>query len=174
MTPEGLCHTSMTKKATAQKRALGVLILVVATTIHAISELTQTHWRSGFGALALVLGFILWLLMTKIPSECGVWKKDNRGYCRNPIDGLFFGCNKHTWLRPLGFMGLGRKPKPRVPAVVAAQSVPAAPSPAHEAISQEVQEGTKNRLLFYATMLATTAGVLSCATDVFGFFKDLS
>jgi hypothetical protein len=163
----------MSRKSTAQQRALLLLAFVIAMAVYACAEFAQTHWRSGFGALLLVLAFVLWILMTKIPSACGVWKKDNKGYCRNPIDGLFFGCNKHTWLRPLGFIGLGRKPRPVVPVVEAYASLPlSAGSPNGPAGGQEVREDTRNRVLFYATMVATTAGCISMLTDIFGFFSD--
>lgn len=158
------------RKATARDRAFMVLLVVLLFGLHAFNELRQTHWRSGIGALFAILAFVLWLIMTKVPSHCGVKNKTKPGNCSNEIDGLFFGCGKaknHTWQRPLAFVGLGRKQRSLTGYTLAGQSDTA---PAIVPPGEAVQETSKHRALFYATMIATTCAVASGLTDVLTFF----
>jgi 4-amino-4-deoxy-L-arabinose transferase-like glycosyltransferase len=153
------------RKSTARNRAFMVLIGVFVVGWYAVDELRKTHWRSGLGALCLILAFILWLIMTKIRSNCGVLNNDWSN-CRNQITGLFFGCHKHIWQRPLAFVGLDRKPLPargRARAQTRPGSEPA-PAPAGEA----VRESSSHRIIFYATMLSTCAGLTSATVDLIG------
>ncbi|WP_229076073.1 hypothetical protein [Actinoplanes sp. DH11] len=162
----------MSRKTTARNRAFGLLGLVIVVLIYAGTELAQTHYRSGFGALLLVVGFVLWLVMTKVRSECGVLRQDYKGYCTRPITGLFFGCHQHTWQRPLALIGFGQKARsarsaPQEPAPPFAAPV----APVTEPPTDEIHEGKRNRILFYAAVISTTMGTLSAFTDVLGLFK---
>jgi hypothetical protein len=147
-----------------------VLFVVLLFGLHAFNELRQTHWRSGLGAVCAILAFMLWLIMTKVPSHCGVKNKTKPGNCQNEIDGLFFGCGKarnHTWQRPLALIGLGRKPRR---ALGYAPAGPIESAPALVPPGEAIQETSKHRALFYATMIATTCAVASGLTDVLTFF----
>jgi hypothetical protein len=159
------------RKASARDRAFMLVGIVVLIGWYAVDEFRQTHWRSGLGALCTILAFVLWLVMTKVPSHCGVQNKTKPGNCRNPIDGLFFGCGQaknHTWQRPLAFVGLGRKRKPTQPRYAPARQVVA--TPAIVAPSEAIQESPGHRVLFYATLISTTFAVASGVTDVLTFF----
>ena len=158
------------RKATARDRAFMVLVVVFILGFYAVNELRQTHWRSGLCALCAILAFVLWLIMTKVPSHCGVKNKTKLGNCQNQIDGLFFGCGKarnHTWQRPLAFVGLGRKARPTRGYAPAGQVETA---PALVPPSEAIEETPKHRALFYATMIATTCALASGLTDVLTFF----
>ncbi|MGW1450170.1 hypothetical protein ACWCO3_18065 [Micromonospora sp. NPDC002411] len=137
---------------------------------YAFDEFRQTHWRSAFGAVAGILAIDLWPLLTKAAGLCGVLNLNRLGNCRNDINGLFFGCERaknHYWLRPLGFVGLGRKPKPSRKNAGASESES---EPALVAPTQAVADTTPHRILFYATMVSTTFAVVSGLTDLLTFF----
>ncbi|BCJ63765.1 hypothetical protein [Polymorphospora rubra] len=162
----------MPRKTTKRDAAIIILGLIAFFVFYAISSFSSGDWRSGIGALACVLGFILWLTITQIPTTCGVRLKRNRGFCPNDITGLFFGCGsgKHTWTRPLALIGLGRKAPPvRHQQVVGdrnTQSSANAPAAAGE--TPNVNENGRNRILFWATIAATAMGGISTATDLIG------
>ncbi|WP_127501946.1 hypothetical protein [Actinoplanes solisilvae] len=123
----------------------------------------------------MILAVVLWLVMTKIPSHCGVLLKTKPGNCPNDIEGLFFGCGQarhHLWLRPLGFIGLGRKPRPRP--VRAGQPSAADAGPASPALEEAVEESGRNRAIFYATLISTCAGLTSASVDLIGAFSKSS
>lgn len=163
------------KKSTSRERALILLGLLFITFYYACTELAQTHWRSGFGALLLVFAFVVWIVMTKVRSHCGVLRSDGRGYCRNRIKGLLFGCHLHTWDRPLALLGFrskaaaparGPRPQAAKPAGAAAAPIPAS--------TAEERERRRNGILFYVTIGSLITGSLSTFTDLFGFFKGLA
>jgi hypothetical protein len=95
---------------------------------------------------------------------------DGTGHCSRHINGLFFGClyyDNHLWLRPLGFIGLGRKPKPGRRRVAGGTEVT---TPALVSPTEAVSDTSPHRALFYATMIATACAVASGITDVLTFF----
>jgi hypothetical protein len=174
---EGHAIMAAAKKSTARERALILLALVGLTFYYACTELAQTHWRTGFGALLLTFGFVVWLVMTQVRSHCGVLNADGKRYCRNPIKGLFFGCHLHTWQRPLSFIKLGARPEgaPRVskpsPNPLPHAAVPSAPIPTSSA---DERERRRMGILFYVTIGSLVTGSLSTFTDLFGFFKQIT
>ncbi len=167
-------------KTSKKEAALLWLVVVFLALVHSVTSFANGDWRSGFGAASLVLGFLLWLAIMHIPTHCGVHLQRNRGYCRNELTGLFFGCGsgKHTWTKPLAMIGLGRKaPPPRIvsapetPTQVGADQQSTTTTGQAPEAEEAVRESNRNRVLFYLTIVSTTAGVLSTSTDLFGVLR---
>ncbi len=160
----------MPKTRKMAARGWYILAAVAYFLFHAFDQFRQTHWRSGFGALAAILAICLWLLPTKAAGVRGVLNLNRAGNCRNDINGLFFGCEKarnHYWPRPLGFVGLGRKGKPTRGNMAPSE---ADTTPTLVAPVQAVADTTPHRVLFYATMVSTSFAAISGLTDLLTFF----
>ena len=163
------------RKLTRQKRALILLIGVVAAFVLACSELARTHYANASSLFLIVFGFVIWLVMTQVETRCGALRANRKAYCNQPIRGLFFGCSDHTWQRPLAFFGIGNRPMaPRqAPRVPQPSSQPAAASSGIPALMPGEREHRRGAILFWVAIGSLVVGSLSSFTDVFNFVKEL-
>jgi hypothetical protein len=164
------------RKMTKQKRALILLILIICAFVTACVEFSKTHYANGLSASLFVLAFVLWLVMTQVRSHCGVLNADGRTYCRNRITGLFFGCHRHTWQRPLSYLGIGNRPaSPSTPTGPTSRApAAAAASTAIPQLTSDQRERRRNGILFYVTICSLVVASMSTFTDVYGFIKDIT
>ncbi|MEO3922903.1 hypothetical protein ABGB07_03330 [Micromonosporaceae bacterium B7E4] len=163
------------RKWTKQKRALALLAGVVGAFVLACNELVLTHYANATSFFLIVIGFVIWLVMTQVETRCGALRAGRRAYCNQPIRGLFFGCSDHTWQRPLAFFGIGNKrltPRPAPRAPQPSTQVGAA-SAAIPALIPGEREHRRSATLFWVAIGSLVVGSLSSFTDVFGFVKDL-
>lgn len=158
---------------TKQKRALGLLIVVIVVLVSAFLELKETHYTNAVGLFMIVFGFLVWLVTTQVEGYCGALKKDRKGYCTKRIRGLLFGCHLHVWQRPLGLLHIGNRPiYPHAPPVAAGHS--AAASAALPPPLPGEREHRRGAIVFWVSISSLIVGSLSTFTDLWGWVADIT
>jgi hypothetical protein len=161
-------------RSTKKRRAEGFLIAFFASLglcVWGISkhDLPQAIWSGAYAVAS-----IGWVILTQWPTYCGVITK--KGYpCPNRTTGTLFGCGNaegHTWGKFLSRLGIHRE----VSEVREASNRSATQSHAdvrvqETSVVQGAEEPRRAVILFWLTVTATTAGVVSMTTDVIGLFN---
>ncbi|MGI5500954.1 hypothetical protein [Lentzea sp. CA-135723] len=143
----------MGKRKNRRQRATSYLVFIGVFAAFCVVALNrENYWRAAiFGVAA-----ISWIA-ARFPVKCGVTTRQGLS-CRNGANGVLFGCSQsgHTWIKFRAHFGRHE----RVRAVAAPARVP----------DVSIAEPRRATVLFWLTVVATSAGFISMTTDVIGLF----
>lgn len=145
-------------RKTRRKRAIFYVVFVGILVIFCIVAINRgNYWR----ATAFAVAATCWIIAARFPVKCGVTTRQGLP-CRNPANGVLFGCSQagHTWIKFRAHFG--RHERVRVRGTPAASR--AEPRPV------DVAEPRRANVLFWLTVISTSAGFISMSTDVIGLF----
>ncbi|MEV6239544.1 hypothetical protein [Lentzea sp. NPDC051838] len=138
------------KRATFYFVFVGVLVVLCIVAIH-----RESYWR----AVTFAVAATLWIVAARFPVKCAVTTRQGLP-CRNPANGVLFGCSQsgHTWIKFRAHFGQHERVRS------AATTSRAQPR------TVDVAEPRRDTILFWLTIVATSAGFISMLTDVKGLF----
>ncbi|MFD4672687.1 hypothetical protein ACFWNN_23375 [Lentzea sp. NPDC058450] len=138
-----------------RKRATSYLVFIGVFAVFCVVALNrENYWRAAvFGVAALC-----WIVAARFPVKCAVTTRQGLS-CRNGANGVLFGCSQagHTWIKFRAHFGRHER-------------VRAAAAPARTA-AVSIAEPGRATVLFWLTVVATSAGFISMTTDVIGLFE---
>lgn len=148
----------MPKKTRAQRKTFYFLLVVTLLVGCALAIDQENYWRATWtGGFAVAA--VCWIIALRYPVSCGAATRQGMP-CRNTANGVLFGCSRHTWIKFRSHFG--RHERIRVSTT--------ATTPRAESRSADVAEPRRANVLFWLTVVATSAGFISMTTDVIGLF----
>ena len=148
----------MAKKTRGERKTYYVL-LVAALVVGCVLAIRYEHYWRAVWTGSFAVAVTCWIIALRYPVTCAVPTRQGSP-CRNPANGVLFGCSRHTWIKFWRHFGRHE----RVHVRTAATPARAEPRPV------DVAEPRRTNILFWLTVVATSAGFISMTTDVIGLF----
>jgi hypothetical protein len=153
----------MPKKSRRKRKSFYVLLVAALVAGCVLALHHGNYWRAVWtGSFAVAA--VCWIIALPYPTTCGVTTRQGSA-CRNPVDGVLFGCSRHTWIKFWGHFGRHERVRHERVRVRATTTRTRA-----EPRSADATEPRRTTVLFWLTVVATSAGFISMTTDVIGLF----
>jgi hypothetical protein len=153
--------------------AFFIVVATIASATYAVHSFATHDWNSALWSSCIAVGVPCWLFSLKAPTICGVPTKTG-GRCRNITYGVLFGCGSaegHTWTKFFSNLGWRRGlPVQTPPGQNASQPARSLPHPDTRIRPDSSVEHHDLRatIVFWASITATIAAIVSMTTDLIG------
>ncbi|MFI6094186.1 hypothetical protein ACIA8G_01430 [Lentzea sp. NPDC051213] len=150
----------MPRKTRRQRANFYIALVAVLMIFCVIAFHYENYWRAAWtGSFAVVV--TCWIIAVRFPVRCAVTTRQGSS-CRNPANGVLFGCSRHTWIKFRAHVGRHERVQIRSTTTTSR----AEPPPR----SADAAERRRSTALFWLAIIATGAGFISMTTDVIGLF----
>lgn len=146
-------------KKTRRERKIFYFLLVAALVAGCVVAIQYENYLRAVWTGSFAVATACWIIAVLYPVTCAVITRQGLP-CRNTANGVLFGCSRHTWVKFWGHFGRRERVQVRTTATAARA----------EPRSAGVAEPQRANVLFWLTVVATSAGFISMTTDVIGLF----
>jgi hypothetical protein len=154
-----------------QERGLIALAFIFALAIYFIA---QREWLKAALCISIIVSIPSWYFAIKMSTKCRVTFTATGLPCRNPANGVIFGCRvqRHYWPKALARIGIHRQQIERLPVNKKMQRGRFAAREksvvAREVVAVRIEPDLKSNCTFYLTAVSTACTVATTIIAIFG------